>query len=490
MTSPRRLDWRRLGIALLAALVALGAYLLASLRLGGMGFPLDDAWIHQTYARNLVQLGQWAFVPNQPSAGSTSPLWAVLQSPGILLGISPWMWSAFLGLVSLALTACMAGLWVARGMGGPGRWFWVGVVGLGFEWHLVWAALSGMETLLLGGAALALLWGMQKQPQRSLLWGALVGLMVWIRPDGLTLGLAYAWLILFGQAGVRTSAARLGGFAVGACLLILPYLGFNYALAGQIWPNTFYAKQAEYAVLRQAPLLARLGGEFLQPLVGPGVLLLPGLLLWIFSKARSRRWADFAPLVWASAYLAAYALRLPVTYQHGRYAMPTIPVWITLGLLGTLGWVDLGSQSSWRRIISRGWLVSWLVVTGAFWLVGARAFARDVAVINSEMVQTSLWVRAHTDSKEVIAAHDIGALGYFGCRPILDLAGLVNPEVIPFIRDEQRLGAYLDARGADYLMTFPDWYPSLTAGKVPVYQTHAPFSPSQGGENMAVYTWP
>ncbi len=53
--------------------------------------------------------------------------------------------------------------------------------------------------------------------------------------------------------------------------------------------------------------------------------------------------------------------------------------------------------------------------------------------------QTSLWVHAHTDSADLIAAHDIGALGYFGGRPILDLAGLVNPEVIPFIRDQEKL---------------------------------------------------
>jgi len=35
------------------------------------GFPLDDAWIHQTYARNLGLSGMMAFTPGEPSAGST-----------------------------------------------------------------------------------------------------------------------------------------------------------------------------------------------------------------------------------------------------------------------------------------------------------------------------------------------------------------------------------------------------------------------------------
>ncbi len=90
-----------------------------------------------------------------------------------------------------------------------------------------------------------------------------------------------------------------------------------------------------------------------------------------------------------------------------------------------------------------------------------------------------------------MAAHDIGALGYFGGRRVLDLAGLVTPDVVPFIRDESRLRLWLDERQADYLMTFPGWYPGLVQALAvgPVYVTGAPYSPAAGGENMAVYRW-
>jgi hypothetical protein len=106
------------------------------------------------------------------------------------------------------------------------------------------------------------------------------------------------------------------------------------------------------------------------------------------------------------------------------------------------------------------------------------------------MVATARWVEQNTPPGARIAAHDIGALGYFGQRDLLDLAGLVSPDVIPFIRDEARLRQWLTDAGADYLVTFPDWYTDLPRGAPLVFQTTAPFSPRAGGTNMAVYRWP
>ena len=84
-----------------------------------------------------------------------------------------------------------------------------------------------------------------------------------------------------------------------------------------------------------------------------------------------------------------------------------------------------------------------------------------IAVINGEMVATAGWLDKNTGPEDLIAAHDIGAIGYFSERDLLDLAGLISPDVIPFIRDEARLASYLDEKCPDYLVTFPDWYPSL-----------------------------
>ena len=40
----------------------------------------------------------------------------------------------------------------------------------------------------------------------------------------------------------------------------------------------------------------------------------------------------------------------------------------------------------------------------------------------------------------IVAAHDIGALGYLDDHQLVDLAGLITPEVIPFMLDEEHSG--------------------------------------------------
>jgi len=166
-----------------------------------------------------------------------------------------------------------------------------------------------------------------------------------------------------------------------------------------------------------------------------------------------------------------------------------MPVLFIFGLVGTAEIAVPKSTQTVKRLLSRAWLVSLAVVCLLFWGLGARAYAQDVAIINTEMVATAMWVADHTQPDDLIAAHDIGALGYFGGRPLLDLAGLVSPEVIPFIRDEGKLAVYLDQHQPAYLVTFPGWYPDLTAKAELVFTTGATFSPESGGENMAVYLW-
>jgi hypothetical protein len=452
-----------------------------------MGFPLDDAWIHQTYARNLAKGGEWAFIPGQPSAGSTASLWSFLLAVGYWISPSvPYGWTFLLGGVSLLGLMIVAQNWFQRETGID---LALGALLVGMEWHLLWAALSGMETTLMAVLVLTVLWLMGSSQPRWGVMGILIGVGIWIRPDAITLTapVLLMWLWRFSRREVQWIQA--GRFLAGFLSLFIPYIVFNWLISGSVFPTTFYAKQAEYALLYEISVWVRFLRSFGVMLVGAGGLLLPGFLWGIFLAFREKRIAYLLTSAWVIGYVALYALRLPVTYQHGRYLMPAMPVYLVLALMGTVQLVRRLSQSRWGWIFSRVWIGSIAGVTLGFIFLGAQAYATDVAIIETEMVETAQWVQQNTPSDALIAVHDIGAIGYFSQRKLVDLAGLVSPEVIPFIRDETRLREFLDGQQVDYLVTFPGWYEHLTEGKPVVYQSRGKFAPQAGGENMTVYRW-
>ena len=246
--SPRAV-WSLAGITLLSV----GLYLVFSGVYYHFGFPLDDAWIHQTYARNLASRGEWSFISGHPSGGSTSPLWTALLAIGFWLKLSPYIWAYSLGALALwglAVLGESAVRWLIPSY--RPRFPWIGAV-LALEWHLVWAAASGMETLLFALLVTAVLVLVISGSQRYFSLGLLIGLSVWVRPDGVTLlGPAVLGLLLV-QPLWQKRLQALVSLGVGFGSLFALYLLFNLMISGSPLPNTFYAKQAEYAAYLKLP---------------------------------------------------------------------------------------------------------------------------------------------------------------------------------------------------------------------------------------------
>jgi hypothetical protein len=513
----------------LAALVG-GAYLLvATAGSGVMGFPLDDAWIHQTYARNLATAGQWAFVPGQVSAGSTAPLWTLLLSLGYRLGIPYAAWAYGLGVVALGLTGWTV-TWLGTMLFPDQRRAscLAGILCIG-EWHMVWAAVSGMETVLYTWLSVMMvgLWqvsnikwqvasgnresGERRSPSevpdlkfqlcnfRFLLLGIVGGLLALTRPEGLLLvgliGMATGWQRRHAPRRWLLSWAAMG---LGLVLTLAPYLIFHYSTTGQPFPNTLYAKQQEYhEMLPLYPVWQRWLTVASVTLVGGQVLLFPGFLFGVGRAVTARlsspaRSGVLLITAWWFAHLTLYALRLPVTYQHGRYQIPVIPFFILIGVAGTGQLLRLASQPSVSRILRRTIIASTALVFLSFLGIGARAYATDVRFIQGEMVATARWLMKNTPPDSRIAVHDIGAVGYFADRPLLDLAGLITPQVIPFITNESLLIEFIQSERADYVIFFPDWsipYQRMAADSrlELVHTTGYQWTLDQGRANMAVY---
>jgi hypothetical protein len=489
-------NWQSIALVGLVG-ISLFLWILGRRLAGVSGFPLDDAWIHQTYARSLASGGGWSFTPGVPSAGATAPLWVLLLVPGYWLDAAPFTWILILAGFQLWLVGVLALiLWRQMDLG-KGWWGLAAAALLAFEWHLVWAALSGMETLLYGVLSLAvvtILFRLSSQSEDNyhgwLGLGLLVGVGVWLRPEAVTLlGPVGMVAVLMNAGKPATRFKNILAAFLGFTAIFVTYLIFNHWLAGSWWPNTFYAKQAEYAVMQGLPFLSRLVWQFSPLLAGGLAVLLPGFILNMYYSIKKHDWAALAGGIWALGHITMYAWRLPVTYQHGRYVIPVVPLLVLLGFAGYYQVVSEIHSSRFAWLLSRAWGGAVFCFVSLFWLLGMQSYLDDVAMIDGEMVRTAAWIEENTGPDELIAAHDIGALGYFTQRPILDLAGLVSPDVIPFIRDEAQLAQYLDEACPRYLVTFPHWYFQLPEMGDLLFQTDTLITRDLGGTNMAVYRW-
>lgn len=521
--------WR---VSVLGALLAVGLCLITS---HTSGFPLDDGWIHQDFARTLATTGQFAFQPGRSGAGSTSPLWVVLLAPPyLLLGAHAPLWAivgwvALLGALALGTLGIVTGVAAAELVGAAGGS--ARVVGVArlvaslavvTEWHLVWAAASGMETVLFASLVMLLIVAASRgiQPQ----WlGALAAVCVAVRPEGILLvGILLAasgWTALRADAMAAAeglSRARspltpwarslrrwLGvwalPFLVGVALGLLPYVWLNVATSGQIVPSTVSAKAAYYGPMHVVGAIASYGSQVLLVMVAssPALLVLGGLSYshrlqprGVRNKtvrtppnpAHSSRHGGLSLgglslggllLAWPAVLVVAYAGHLSLLVHHGRYLMPALPPVLALTAAGAAPLLVAG-RALWSAV---GAVL--LAVTSAVSLGrGAQIYAENVQLINGCQVDTALWLRAHTAPGALFATHDIGAIGYFGGHPLVDLAGLVDPQVVPLLSDQPKLEGYLARRHVRYVIEFTDWFgpPNVLArdlGSSQVYHSRA-----------------
>ncbi len=476
---------RRRDLAFLAvAVVSVIVYILTSaLSSAGIGFPLDDAWIHEVYARNLAQYGEWAFVHGIPSAASTSPLYTVILAIGYLLHLPFFVWAYAIGVLALTLTA-MIGARLAerlfpdvRGVG------WIVGLLLLAEWHLIWAAAAGMDTIVFIALELILIiltWREWNAPSgaasafgRGLAVGLCGALLTDTRPEGVALvGLCGLFMLLARpQKTWRDYLAWAAGLSAAWFVGVLPVLLLNYSLNGSLMPDTSAAKHAENVAALATPFLDRFVQELVTLVAGVQLLLLPGLVYALYRWLRPTTRpipAGKSLLIWILPtwfvlLIAAYSAWLPTPVQHGRYILPVLPPFLILGGGGL--WALAVRYNRSRRLIIRvsirvlAWTAA--IVLLAFWGIGASAYTTDVGYINHQMVASAHWVAANVPDDKLFATHDIGAIGYFAPRPLFDLGGLISPEVVPIIINFPALMDTLQARNIHYMMVTESQLPTV-----------------------------
>jgi hypothetical protein len=169
-------------------------------------------------------------------------------------------------------------------------------------------------------------------------------------------------------------------------------------------------------------------------------------------------------------------------FQEGRYSIHLLPLAIVVMAVG------LGTAPARRR---RTLTLVWLAL--ALWALGPAAERYAWGVQNIEAMQVSIgrWIDAHAPRTARLAVNDIGAIAFVSRREVVDLMGLVTPEILPHRRQgEEGVIRFVVEVCPDYVVIFPSWFPRLAARAdllEPVHRVRLPRVEVAGGPEMVVY---
>ncbi len=385
----------------------------------------DDPFITFRYSVNIAEGRGFVYNPGLPGhavLSTTAPLYAL-----ILAGFR--VFTLPLPQVSLVISA------VSLALGGLALWR------LGMAWRspiTAWVALItyplfpllvttvGSETPL---TIALVLWGVVAYVERRYMTSAVVlALAILCRADSVLILpiLLVHYLISHrkNRASDGSEPFPWGAVGVGA-MILAAWFGFAWIYFGSPLPDTLAAKRAQ-GLMEISQSYWQGIGLFIDQYWGSlryrwmMVLSLVGLV-WLIWR---RDWLLI--LAWSGLHLAAY-VALGVTRYYWYYAQLIPGIAVAVGL-GAEALIRLAGRWGGKRT---EWLLVGLVLIsigtiegGAVWRMGQRPNPR------LSIYQTvGNWLDANTPAEATVGTLEVGIIGYYARRSMIDFAGLLQPEV-------------------------------------------------------------
>lgn len=439
------------------------------------GFPLDDPWIHLTFAKNLVQYQSFSYFKNDMvTAGSTSPLYTLILAGFYIVFKNEMILSYALGLIFLIVSTI----------------FFLKISLLDFSKETIYAILisvilisdkwinfisvSGMETTMFILVLLLTTYFYKKR--NAVAFAVFFALILWTRPDGIAfigaLAIDYFICIYLSKSDnemILFSKKEFLKIGIIIASLFAIYFGMNLYLSGSLLPNTYNAKLAYYS-----PEF-RSRGDFFKNEVwnyfttgSYGIVMvgfLAGILFSISNLFKKRYDARLLYIAFIFALVFIYWYKLPYAHRFGRYMMPLIPFFILTSGLGFRDLFKLAGKYFNSRSVAIGSTILVLTITLIFsvknYFGNISSYAFECKYINDRQVEAAKWIKENTKEEDIIATHDVGAIGFYSDRKIIDIAGLVTPELITKISDQNYVSYmtdFINKSNVTYVAFLREWY--------------------------------
>ncbi|HBW74032.1 MAG: hypothetical protein UX10_C0009G0012 [Candidatus Magasanikbacteria bacterium GW2011_GWA2_45_39] len=452
---------------------------------GTIATPLDDAFIHFQYAKQISQGNWFKYFPGAPiSSGDTSFLYPLILAVGYRAGLTGLsiIWFAY----ALAL-ACLVGTgYIIYAIGGYFKLkqknaLWIALLVISNGW-LLWGYFSGMEIALQTFFLLATFYAALKEiNEKKLKWLPLwLFLLTIVRPEGfIASALLGTWIIVLrvfrGQKITYWYAAFLPFLTYAAQLL------FYHFTTGEWNSNTFILKTWWYIISSQ--------GIFPYPLLNKFLSL--SIVLAYFLPKEIAYFANDMGLISIIGFPIIFIGAIFARGKEGQRSFPLTVSWIILFIMEFLALLNIYAVTEVTRrryfiflaplaifftmyavIEIAGWfnkkLISLFLIFFTILSLGntvyfARAYSFDIQNIFEMHFQVAQWVQKNTAPNDIIAMNDAGVVPYLTNRPFFDVMGLVTNKVARVVHEGP--DAFLKyiislpryERPA-YFIIFPGWF--------------------------------
>ncbi len=448
-----------------ASLVALAGLVMGIL---AAGIAYDDAWITYRYAYNVASGQGFVYNAGERVFGTSAPGYALLLAV-LSLPNPEWVPTVSAALCALALASCGA----AFATFGAARGSTLGGVVAGLVFVVNPLALEAFGGEMVPQAALAL-WAVTalvlERPALATTCGVAATML---RPDGLLV-----LIVVLGAQVWHTGRVPARRLVVSIAVLAL-WFGGLWLYAGSPLPDTLAAKQAQ----RISGLWRALGADMAYWLrsmtVWPGPAMpprpQPGFTAFLVMACAGLatlpfRWRWLLIAAWPAIAMVAYR-QLQLPFFHWYLVPPLVLLAIGAGLaadglaeaIGRLLRPVRGTDGEARRRPSIATTVGGvlLLITAvpmartAWQQRGSRPHAGERAYIAAGQ-----WLARETPPDATVGYLEVGFLGYYSRRHIVDPLGLVSPNAAEAIARRDFLHTYRTRR-PDVILHQPAFFPEF-----------------------------
>ncbi len=369
--------------------------------------------------------------------------------------------------------------------------------------RLLWSSLSGMEITLFTLLCILIFQNHLKEIETgklTLINGLLLGIAANTRPETYLLaGIYYIISLILLKDNFKENIGRLVLSGIIFIALLIPYPLFSYIHTGGFLPNTYEGQVGSAKYLPNFTFILESGKIFVKDNFLVFLLWLGSIGYFIYTLIKQKvdkkfllinLWVILLPLV--SSFIA------PNWRHHGRYLIPLIPFIniIAIYILRKVHWYYQAKGSDKYLLIRKITIAIILIASINSGFLFAGVLGWNVENINDQQGKIADWLNKNLPEEKAFGMNDIGIITFKTKKYVVDMAGLVTPEVFKFQKLSYEAGSkelfkFLKAKGVNYIIIYPDWFEFIMSNYsgafTQVYSQKLEKNTICGGIEMFVY---